>query len=137
MRYAIFLYLLLAAGSIEALTINGDQARIKTVGAAENGQWVLWSNGDWGEYLSFKKSGTYQFEVEARGSPAAGAWPQMEVVVDGDVVATSEVKTPYLQVSTFPLALKAGLHGEYKLQPVLALHLRKALLCLLIPCRST
>jgi GH35 family endo-1,4-beta-xylanase len=110
MRYAILILLLACLLPVEALTITAEEARIKTVGGAKNGEWNIWSNGDWGDYLNLKGTGEYKLEVEAGGSPAAGVWPQMEVVVDGEVVATTEIKTPDLQVSTFSLKLADGPH---------------------------
>jgi GH35 family endo-1,4-beta-xylanase len=110
MRCAILIFLLAGIASIQALTVEADKARIKTVGGMTNGTWNIWSNGDWGDYFDFKDGGDYQVDVEARGTPAVGAWPQMEIVVDGDVIATTEVTTPDVKTFSFPLKIIPGLH---------------------------
>ncbi|MCX7013877.1 MAG: endo-1,4-beta-xylanase [Candidatus Sumerlaeota bacterium] len=106
----IILLLWLACEPLNARTIEADKARIKTVGGMQDGAWNLWSIGEWGDYVETISPGAYRLAVEAKGSPAAGQWPIMAVVVDGESVDRTEVQTPALKVFAFSLNLKAGHH---------------------------
>ncbi|HEY0257785.1 MAG TPA: endo-1,4-beta-xylanase, partial [Candidatus Methylacidiphilales bacterium] len=101
---------MIACQSLSAVTINADQARIKTAGGLQNGVWNIWSNGEWGDFIQFKGQGPYRLEIEARGSPAIGIWSHMNVLIDGEAVGSLEVETRELKVFSFPLSSEAGIH---------------------------
>jgi hypothetical protein len=66
------------------LVIRAEQAAIRTEGGPHaGGGWNLWSNGRVGQPLRFATPGTYTVVVRAWGSPAAGVWPEMALLIDG------------------------------------------------------
>jgi hypothetical protein len=83
------LYVILAAYAscslpeAAAMTVEAENATIKTVGAPILGGWNLSSNGIVGEYLRIQKSGTYNVVARAYGSALGGIWPLMALSVDG------------------------------------------------------
>ncbi len=86
----------------EILTIQAEQARIKTVGGMQRGAWTLWSNGDWGDYLSFTEPGSFTVRVQCYGSPMSGTWPVMAFSVDGVIRETVTVATNQATEYVFP-----------------------------------
>lgn len=108
--HKILTLLLATCLPVIALTITGGQAQIKTVGGMEKDTWNLWSDGEWGDFVQIKAPGTYQLEIEARGTPAVGVWPRVTVNVDGDPVADLKTESLDLKVFTFELPLPSGIH---------------------------
>jgi GH35 family endo-1,4-beta-xylanase len=84
-----------------ALTIQAEKAQINTVGAFADLAWNLWSNGEWGDFLSFAKPGTYRVRVLCYGSPANGVWPEMAFCVNGRTCETVTVATNKATEHTF------------------------------------
>ena len=61
----VALLVLVLAGGAHALTIEAETARIRTVGAAMEGGWNLFSNGEVGDYVRIREEGTYTVVVRA------------------------------------------------------------------------
>lgn len=72
-----------AGAAVDTLTLQAAQARIKTVGGVADGAWNLWSNGEWGDLVRFPRAAACRVRVVCRGTPAAGAWPEMAFCIDG------------------------------------------------------
>lgn len=92
------------------LRIEAEEARVQTVGRAENGIWNLWSNGELGDYLRFEKTGRYAVAVWAYGSPAKGVWPQMALAVDDEIADKAFVETGATKEYAFSAEVERGLH---------------------------
>jgi len=111
LRTALTLALfVLLHGTVAALTIEAEKARIRTVGAPTRGGWNLFSNGQVGDYLKFPAEGRYRVVIRAAGSPALGAWPIMALVVDGRIKGRTRVATRDFADFTFDLRARAGPH---------------------------
>lgn len=65
-----------------ATTLEAEAMPTKTTGGATTGGWNIWSNGYIEDTIIFPRSGTYELEVVARGSIAAGVWPNMQLRLD-------------------------------------------------------
>ena len=73
-----------AAPAGAPLVMQAERAAIRTEGGPlAGGGWNLWSNGRVGQPVRIAAAGTHQITVRAWGSPAAGVWPEMALVVDG------------------------------------------------------
>lgn len=94
-----------------ALTIEAEEAHVKTTGKRERDGWNLYANGWLGGHVSIAKAGVYQVGVRARGTPARGGWPRMALVVDGRHDAQVSVNRPDFADYTFQVRLAAGLHA--------------------------
>ena len=67
-----------------ALVIEAGNAAVRTEGGPlPHGGWNLWSDGRVGQPLRFAAAGVYRIVVRGWGSPAAGVWPEMALLVDG------------------------------------------------------
>ncbi|MEE8452954.1 MAG: endo-1,4-beta-xylanase [Thermoguttaceae bacterium] len=100
---------LVAATASAALVIEAEEAAVRTEGAAlQSGIWNLHSAGRVGQFLRMAGKGTYRIDVRAYGSPAAGQWPVMALMVDGERHATLVVDRPEPTDYHFTAALPAG-----------------------------
>ena len=94
-----------------ALAIRAENAAIRTEGGPmPGGGWNLWSNGRVGQPLRFTTAGNYDILVRAWGSPAAGVWPEMALLVDGRSVKTVTVGRSERTDYRFDVELAAGIH---------------------------
>jgi len=92
------------------VVIRAEHAAIRTEGGPIEGGWNLWSNGSVGQPLRIIDAGTFQVTVRAWGSPAAGVWPEMALLVDGRAVATVKVDRTDPRDYPFTTDLTAGIH---------------------------
>jgi endo-1,4-beta-xylanase len=91
------------------LVIEAEGAAVRTEGGpGQSGFWNLWSNGRVGESVRFSAAGTYRIEVRAFGSPAGGAWPEMGLAVDGQIVGRTTVDSRQPADYRFSVELPAG-----------------------------
>lgn len=81
--------------------------RANDAAASGGAAWNLWSNGD--AKAIAEATGSYDLVVRARGEAAAGAFPSMDVVVDGVRKATFTVPSGYADY-TVPVEL-SGKHA--------------------------
>jgi GH35 family endo-1,4-beta-xylanase len=110
--------LLLLAGVVldqtapaHALAIRAERAAIRTEGGPiPGGGWNLWSNGRVGQPLRIATGGPHQIVIRAWGSPAAGVWPEMALLVDGRAVKTVTVGRGEPADYRFRVDLTAGIH---------------------------
>ena len=93
-----------------ALTIEAEDATIKTAGGLIGGNWCLWSNGTLGESVSIPEAGTYEVVVRAYGSPLGGIWPVMELSVNGSAGETVTVDSVEYTDYVFQVDLTPGVH---------------------------
>ncbi len=110
----IILTIVLACRTLPAtaeVTIQAEKAAIRTEGGPlPGGCWNLWSNGRVGQSLRFTTAGNYGIVVRAWGSPAAGVWPEMALLVDGRAVKTVTVGSAQRANYRFDVELAAGIH---------------------------
>jgi GH35 family endo-1,4-beta-xylanase len=92
------------------LTIQADKAAIRTDGNWDQGGWNIWGSGRVGQPIRVIASGRYEILVRAWGSPAAGIWPEMALLVDGRAVATVTVDRSQRADYRFQRDLAAGIH---------------------------
>ena len=97
-------------GTTHGLTIEAENARIRTVGAAMKDGWNLFSNGEVGDYVRISEEGTYTVVVRAYGSPAAGVWPLAAVSVDRTPGKPASVASSEFRDYTFEVAIPRGVH---------------------------
>lgn len=91
-----------------AVSINGYDAVFKSTGGdGGSGAWNLWANGYLGTFIHLDQPGTVQATVNAKGSYAAGAWPQMDLHI-GDLKANWAVSSASYLNYTANFALPAG-----------------------------
>jgi Ca-dependent carbohydrate-binding module xylan-binding len=94
-----------------ALVIQAENAAIRTEGGPNpGGGWNLWSNGRVGQAVRIATSGSYEIDVQAWGSPAAGVWPEMALLVDGREVNKVTVGGAQRVKYHFDVELAAGIH---------------------------
>lgn len=96
--------------SAGALTVRAEQANIKTVGGPAGEAWNLWSIGEWGDFVHFARTGTYQVRVLCFGSAVNNIWPEMGFSIDGAIVETVSVATNKATEYVFRLQTVAGDH---------------------------
>lgn len=99
----------LATAAAAATVIEAEQAAVRTEGGPLEGRvWNLWSNGRVGGYLQVARRGDYRVEVRAYGSPAAGKWPRMTLMVDGRSIEAVTVDRAEPADYGFTVSLPAG-----------------------------
>jgi len=102
-------WLLLSSFAPAATVIEARNASIRSVGEEiPGGIWNLWSNGRVGQHLRFAKKGTYEITVRAYGSPAAGQWPEMGLLIDGISKGTLTVDQPTPKDYRYSIEIPAG-----------------------------
>ena len=108
---AFLLAALFASPFATALTLEAEQAKVRTAGMRMPGGWNLYSNGWLGDTVRIAQAGTYEVVVRAYGSPANGAWPRMALLIDRQQRATATVDRPDFQDYAFKVELKTGVHS--------------------------
>lgn len=93
-----------------SLVVEAREAPIRTEGGPSQDGWNLWSNGRVGQRVALAGGGTYEVVIRARGTPAAGAWPEMGLVVDEVLVGSALVETNAYRDFRFRVDLKEGDH---------------------------
>ncbi len=96
------------AGSTFSAVLEAETMPMKTTGGPEPGGWNIWSNGYIEGTVTFPANGEYDLRVMARGTPAAGSWPIMELRVDGVTVATFTVTASDWAAYTVHSSMTAG-----------------------------
>lgn len=113
-RFLLAACLALATGAVPLageVTIRPEKAAIRTEGGpARGGGWNLWSNGRVGQAVRVTEGGTYRVVVRAGGSPAAGVWPEMALVIDGRAAKTVTVSQAEHKDYSFEVDLAPGVH---------------------------
>jgi len=113
MRHVLFLSAAVLAAfpaMAAGLTIEAENARIKTAGMAMEGGWNLHSNGDVGDYVRLEEAGTYTVVVRARGTPCKGVWPIMVINVDNAPGPAASVEAKEFTDYPLKVNLPAGVH---------------------------
>jgi endo-1,4-beta-xylanase len=99
----------IASAASAAVVLDARKAPIRTVGGEIDGEtWNLWSNGRVGGYFRFAEKGIYRVNVRAYGSPAAGEWPEMAIVVDGVSAGTLTVDRKDFRDYAFSVEILEG-----------------------------
>jgi hypothetical protein len=108
---AVYLSCLLPEAT--AITVEAENATIKTAGEPINGGWGLYSNGTVGEYVCVQKTGTYTVVVRAYGSSLGGIWPLMALSVDGLARLTQglSVNSREFKDYSFQVEFTPGVHS--------------------------
>jgi len=109
---AMFIAAVFGATPLAAeVVIRAEKAAIRTEGGpAAAGGWNLWSNGRVGQPIRVMAAGTYRVVLRAWGSPAAGVWPEMALMVDGRAVTTVSVGQAEAKDCSFEVDLAPGVH---------------------------
>ena len=92
------------------ITLEAEEMATKTTGNAVPDGWVIWKNGYIEEGTTFASTGTYQFDIRARGDLAAGVWPVMEVRIDQTTVASIQVNSSTWSTFSTTVPVQAGTH---------------------------
>ncbi len=90
------------------VTVNGASFQTKTVGGASGNGWIVWSEGYIGN--SFTLADDALLQISMKGDSAQGVWPEMELAIDGTVVATATVDSNSYRVYEFNVGGYAGTH---------------------------
>ncbi|MGD8909509.1 MAG: DUF1592 domain-containing protein, partial [Chromatiales bacterium] len=90
------------------VTVNGADFQTKSSGGADGSGWNIWSEG----YIqnSFELADEALFQISMKGDAAQGVWPNMELAIDGTVVATKAVESSSYQVYEFSVDGYEGTH---------------------------
>ena len=95
----------------EVITAEAEKMAQKTAGQAGSVDgWNLLSNGQVADSFWFAGAPQYHLTVSAKGQYGGGAWPNLEVLVDGVAVAEVTVATSSWQSFEVPLASMSGWH---------------------------
>jgi hypothetical protein len=97
-----------AAAAAGKVTVSGADFQIKSTGGADGSGWNIWNNG----YIQndFTLSNDVLLQISMKGDPAQGVWPEMELVIDGDVVATTTVDSSSYKTYEFGFIDYEGTH---------------------------
>jgi hypothetical protein len=104
-----------ASGSAQiasnAVTVNGNDFQSKSTGGAVGTAWNIWSNG----YIEheFTLSDDALIKLSMKGDAAQGVWPEMELAIDGSVVATKTIESSDYKDYEFGFM---GYEGTHKVQ---------------------
>jgi len=88
------------------VTVEAENMSQRTGGRYVNGGWRLDEGSELGDTVIFPARARYRFEVTARATPPGGAWPQLELSVDG--VAAGSVLVDSTGWKTFTVAAPVG-----------------------------
>ena len=91
-------------------TIQVENMPIKTSGGSAAGGWWLYSAGYVAQNISVSQAGLHLFNVKARGTPAAGGWPQMSLKIDGRAQDSVSVTSTQIAFYTVSADLTPGVH---------------------------
>ncbi len=105
-----FLCLAAALPAQAALTIEAEDAPLRSVGAPIEGGWNLFSSGEVGGYVRVPAQGIYKVVIRAYGSPVQGVWPEMTLNVDHRPRNRVTVDTPTFREYRFHTGIEAGVH---------------------------
>ena len=95
---------------LTSMVIEAEEMSYHANGAQEGDYWVLWSNGTMSEHVDFPATGTYHFEITAKGDLANGVGPRMELLIDGQSKGSVFVNTNTSAVFTFTAEVSTGWH---------------------------
>jgi hypothetical protein len=118
-----FLYRLEAGTSVQDLldgsggattdevTVNGADFQTKSTGGANGTAWNIWSEG----YIEhqFTLADDVLFQISMKGDDAQGVWPEMELTIDGTVVATTTVTSSHYTTYEYSFI---GYEGSHQVQ---------------------
>jgi hypothetical protein len=91
--------------------IEAEEMDYHANGVVSGDYWLLWANGMMSEEgVYFPDAGVYRFEVIARGRPALGIGPEMELILDGETFGTVEVNTALPESYIFDAEVTGGNH---------------------------
>jgi hypothetical protein len=90
------------------VTLEAENMTTKTIGGPVTGGWVIWANGYIESTVNFPTTGTYRFDIIARGKIASGVWPNMELRIDQSTKANFTVNTTGWATYTANASVTAG-----------------------------
>lgn len=103
----IFLY---KPGPTLLEVIEAEDMSYHANGMQTGDYWLLWANGVMSEDVEFPETGTYRFEIIARGSLVNSIGPEMEVTIDGVIQDSVFVNTTIPETFVFDVEVTAGTH---------------------------
>jgi hypothetical protein len=100
-----------SGATTDAVTVNGADFQTKSTGGADGSGWNIWSNG----YIEqeFTLADDVLFQISMKGDDAQGTWPEMELTIDGTVVATTTVDSSEYRDYEFSFM---GYEGSHQVQ---------------------
>jgi hypothetical protein len=100
-----------SGGATDEVSVNGADFETKSAGGADGTAWNIWSNG----YIehTFTLADDALFQISMKGDDAQGVWPEMELAIDGSVVATTTVSSSTYTTYEFNLI---GYEGSHQVQ---------------------
>jgi hypothetical protein len=90
--------------------IEAEQMGYHANGAQTGDYWLLWSNGTMDEDVGFLNTGTYHFEITAKGDLADGVGAEMQLLIDGQSKGIVFVNTNTPEIFKFEAEVSAGTH---------------------------
>ncbi len=91
------------------VSVNGADFQTKSTGGADGTGWNIWANGYIQQTLTLSNEAL--FDISMKGDAAANVWPQMQLIIDGSVVASTTVSTNSYQSYTFDVSGYEGSHN--------------------------
>jgi hypothetical protein len=97
------------SGSSDQVSLNGADFQTKSTGGAVGSSWNIWSNG----YIEneFTLSDDALVQIRMKGDAAQSVWPEMELAIDGTVVATQTVDSSDYTLYEFSFMDYGGSHN--------------------------
>lgn len=93
------------------LSIEAEEMSYHANGKESGDYWLLWSNGTMQENITVPQSNSYRVEVTAKGSLALDVGPEMELIINNEVVDTVFVDTTTPETFVFDAEIPAGNHA--------------------------
>ena len=99
-----------ACDSGDTIIIEAEQMSYHGNGTKVGDYWLLWGNGIMSEDVDFSSTNIYRFEITAKGELAADKGPEMEFLIDGEVIDTVWVNNTNPETFIFEAYLSEGIH---------------------------
>ena len=88
--------------------IEAEDMSYHANGVQQGEYWLLWANGLMSEEVDFPSTGIYQFDIVAKGSLAHDIGPEMELIIDGEIIDTVFVNSETPETFSFEVEITEG-----------------------------
>lgn len=95
---------------IEQNVFEAEEMSYHSNGGQTGDYWLLLSNGTMSEQIYFPDIGIYSFEIIAKGTLIDNVGPEMELIIDGEVIDSVFVNTTLPETFVFDLQITTGTH---------------------------
>jgi len=90
------------------ILVEAEDMPIKTTGGPTSGGWNIWINGYIEGPVDFPATGTYRFDIRARGQSAQGVWPNMQLRINQSTKVSFTVNSESWVVYTTSITVSQG-----------------------------